>query len=119
MPYPTADDLARTAETMLYRCPGATITWGIAHEFVTVPDADVDAHLADGWHRTLTEADQAHKDAQGNAVKAKESELQDIGKQLGLKAVHKGRGVWEVQDKDGAVIESGLTKEDAQAKAGA
>ncbi len=34
----------------------------------------------------------------------------------GLKAIHKGRGFYEVQDGDGEVLESGLTKVQAEAK---
>ncbi len=106
-----------TSAVMLFKCPGAEITWGISHDFVTVTDSEVDGLLADGWHRQLMDADKAHKDATQAALDAKTAEVKDLGNQLGLKAVHKGAGKWSLVDKDGNEIETGLTKDEAQAKA--
>lgn len=105
MPYPSLEDLRRTAETMLFRVPGQHLhDSGARYDYTVVPSAQVPALLADGWALTVEEAT-----AKVEPEKKKES--------TGLTAVHKGRGVWEVQDADGNTVEGGLTKEQAQAKA--
>lgn len=106
--------------TMLYRCPGPHRTDGIDYEYVIVDDSEVEATMAKGWYRHYTDASQALTDA-ADRLKANEAEQREIEEKLSavtLKAVHKGRGVWEVQDASGAVVASGLTKEEAQAQAG-
>lgn len=103
MPYPNLEDLRRHAETMLFRVPGSHLhDSGARYDYTVVPSAQVPLLLADGWALTVEEA--AAKDK-----KPAESS--------GLTAVHKGRGVWEVQDAGGNTVEGGLTKEQAQAKA--
>lgn len=113
-------------ETMLYRSPGPHEWEGFAYEFIVVPSADVDAKLAEGWFLTIPEA---HAAAQGETAKrleANETELANVTQQIEqvgqsyttLKAVHKGRGVWDVQDAGGNTVHSGLTKEEAQRLAG-
>lgn len=44
---------------MLYRCPGPEKFEGVACETTTVEAEDVEAHLADGWHRDWIAAAQA------------------------------------------------------------
>lgn len=118
--------------TMLYRSPGPHTFEGVSCETTIVDEPDVQAMLADGWHRNWIEAAQATTAAQ---LQVNEEEQQRIAAQLAgagqgdgadlvgepgpqLKAVHKGRGVWEVQDTGGDVVKSGLTKEQAQAALG-
>lgn len=110
--------------TMLYRCPGEHRTDGIDYAY-TIVDADqVDAALAEGWHRTIAEAADTQA-ALVQKIQANESELQEVERKLAeggdapkLAAVHKGRGKYDVVDAAGAVVASGLTKDEAQAKAG-
>lgn len=92
--------------TMLYRYPGPVNCDGTMCETVIVEESEVDAMLADGWHANFALAKQAHDEA-----------LEPATTTGGLKAVHKGRGVYELQDAEGNVVESGLSKDEAQAKA--
>lgn len=126
LPYP---DTRPHAETMLYRAPGPHECDGYRFDFIVVPDAQVEAKLADGWHRSYVDACDTAKGDAAKKLEENEAEQRRIAAELaaagqddakaganGLRAVHKGRGVWDVQDADGKVIESGLTKEQAQAK---
>lgn len=109
---------------MLYRCPGPEVFEGVSCE-TTIVDADeVEAKLADGWHRIWTDADAAHKEALAKLAE-NEAEQARIAAELagapggtGLKAVHKGRGVWDVVDAAGVVVQSGLSGDDAKKAAG-
>jgi len=106
MPYPNLEDLRRHAETMLFRVPGPHLhDSGARYDYTVVPSAQVSALLADGWALTVEEATAKAEKPKGEKPAG------------GLTAVHKGRGVWEVQDAEGNTVESGLTKEQAQAKA--
>jgi hypothetical protein len=127
MPYP---DTRAHAETMLFRCPGRHEWEGIAHDCIVVPDAEIDARLAEGWHRTVHEA-------AGAQIKANEAEQAKIAKTLQaagaaeatggvigaasmapkLRAVHKGHGMWAVEDEAGKVVRAGLSKSEAAALA--
>lgn len=108
--------------TMLYRSPGPEVFEGIPCETTIVEAEDVEGKLAEGWHRCWPEAGAA---AQETAAKlaANEAEQARIAAELakgsqnagGLKAVHKGAGKYEVQDAEGKVVQSGLTKDDANA----
>ena len=99
--------------TMLYRCPGPLEFEGVACETTIVDEPDVEAALADGWHRNWIEAGAAR-------LATNEAELAEVEKKLGghLHAVHKGRGKYDVLDADGKVVYDNLTKEEAQAKVG-
>lgn len=110
------------APTMLYRCPGAESFEGVACETTIVDETEVEAKLAEGWHMNWIEAGKAHQEA-ADKLQANEDEQAEIAKKLAaagatLKAVHKGRGVWEVQDAEGNTVKAGLTKEEALAAAG-
>lgn len=50
--------------TMLYRAPGPECFEGVACETTIVDEGDVEAHLADGWHRNWIEAGEVVKEAQ-------------------------------------------------------
>lgn len=104
--------------TMLYKSPGKEAIWGVSVDWLVVDESDVEATLAEGWNLTVHGAGDDAKARDEAALKANERELAEVNKKLALHAVHKGRGVWEVQDASGATIEGGLTKEEAQAKAG-
>ena len=60
--------------------------------------------------------------ATADKIEANEAELQRIEQKLEaaeapkLRAVHKGRGVWALVDASGAEVETGLSREEAQAK---
>lgn len=110
--------------TMLYRCPGPHVTDGIAYDYTVVDAADVDAALADGWHRHYDQAHAAMQAASADAaaqLQANEARLAEVDAALAksLQARHKGRGVWAVVDADGNEVQTGLTKEEAQAAVGA
>lgn len=109
---------------MLYRCPGPETFEGVACETTVVDEDEVEAKLAEGWHRDWVQAGQVAQEAAAQ-LQANEEEQKRIAEELakagqsatGLKAVHKGRGVWDVQDADGAVVQTGLTGEQAKAAA--
>lgn len=108
--------------TMLYRCPGSETFEGVSCETTIVDETEVEAHAAEGWHRNWVEADKAHKDAAAQLA-ANEAEQAEIAKKLAeaggkLTAVHKGRGKYDLVDAEGAVVKSGLTKDEALAAAG-
>lgn len=104
--------------TMLYRCPGPHSTDGIAYDYTVVDGDEVEAKLAEGWHRNWHDADAALKGAAERPAE-NEQELAEVDEALkdagALKAVHKGRGKWSVVDADGKELQSGLTKEQAEA----
>lgn len=109
---------------MLYRCPGPEMFEGVRCETTVVEPEAIAEHLDAGWHRDWMAADAAHKDAAAQLA-ANEAEQARIAAELaaagqsvsGLRAVHKGRGVYDVQDAEGNVVASGLTKDEAAAKA--
>lgn len=49
--------------SMLYKHPGQHEIQGDRFDYVTVPDDDIEIMLADGWHRTPTEALEASEAA--------------------------------------------------------
>lgn len=105
--------------TMLYKSPGPHKTEGISYEYIIVEDDAISEALADGWNLTFTGAAEDAQVRDAEKLQANEEELARVDKALsGLKAVHKGRGVWEVQDAEGKTVQAGLTKEAAQAAAG-
>jgi len=103
----------------LYKSPGAHSIWGCSVDYVITEDeAEIADKLANGWSDTPQGAQDAANARAAEALRANTHELSQVEATIaGLKAVHKGRGSWEVQDADGNVVESGLTKEEAQAKA--
>jgi hypothetical protein len=110
---------------MLYRCPGAETFEGVSCETLIVDEHEVDEHLAAGWSRNWIEADEVAKAAAAEQLQANEAEqariaeeLKTAGGEAALTAVHKGRGKWDVVDGAGNVVESGLTGEEAKARAG-
>lgn len=76
---------AMQSPTMLYRCPGPETFEGVSCETTIVDEADVAAHLADGWCRNWIEA--------GEAVKAKlqANEAEQVEVAQKLKAAGKAR----------------------------
>ena len=120
--------------TMLYRCPGQHITDGIAYDYVIVEEGEIESKLSEGWHRNWHDADAALKGA-AEKLAENERELAKVEQQLEaagepvsgempgaegqaapqLTAVHKGRGKWAVVDAAGNEVQSGLTREEAQA----
>ncbi len=118
--------------TMLYRCPGphrfdagggpAAL---VSADYLTVDDSDVEAALANGWHLTMPEAAEAHRAQLQADIDAAEAEKKRLAAEIEaqetaagtLRAVHKGRGVYDVQDGDGNVVATGLTKDEAHARA--
>lgn len=105
--------------TMLYKSPGEHTFEGVSCDYVIVDEAEVESKLAEGWNLTWHGADQDAKDRDAAKLAENEKALAKVEQQLStLKAVHKGRGVWEVQDADGNTVQVGLTKEEALAKAG-
>lgn len=125
--------------TMLYRSPGPHALEAGPCDYVIVDATEVDAKLAEGWHRKPDEAVRADRERAAAQLQANEQEQAQIAAQLqaagaggadngdqapagapaALKAVHKGRGVWAVVDAAGAEVATGLTREEAQARAGA
>lgn len=123
------------AETMLFRSPGSETIWGVSVDTATVPDAQVDALLADGWHLTVEEADAARRAQLAEKLAAAEAEKAALAAQLAaggqvadlvggeapaapppaLRPVHKGNGVWALVDGDGNVVRGGLTRAEAHA----
>lgn len=67
------------APTMLYRCPGPHKTDGISYDYTIVEAEDVEATLAQGWHRDWVAADTARTEAQ---IAANEAEQKAIEQQL-------------------------------------
>lgn len=67
------------APTMLYRCPGAQSFEGVSCETAVVDESEVQAKLAEGWHRDWMQADQAHK---AQRLQANEKELAEVGEKL-------------------------------------
>ena len=115
--------------TMLFKCPGPHVWEGMAHDYVVVPDAEIEAKLAEGWHLTVQAADAVHKDSVEQHLAENEAEQADIAAKLEsagegvedapaapkLTPLHKGRGVWSLVDADGNEVKTGLTKEQAHA----
>lgn len=103
--------------TMLYRCPGPHRTDGVDYDYIVVDEPEVQEKLAEGWHRHYLQADEARKDTEDKLAK-NEKEQVKVSEQLKskLRAVHKGRGVYELHDESGAVVASGLTRDEAQAR---
>lgn len=50
-------------ETMLYKCPGPHEFQGVQCDYVIVPEADIEAAKAEGWHLTITDARKAREAA--------------------------------------------------------
>jgi hypothetical protein len=116
--------------TMVYRCPGQHVTDGIAYDYTIVDEDEVEAKLAEGWHRDWNAADAARRAAEEQLAE-NEAKLEEVEAKLAdaggagdgetpadkpkLTAVHKGRGKWSVVDAEGNEIKSGLTKEEAAA----
>jgi len=98
---------------MLYRCPGSQEFEGVKCETTIVEAEDVEAAKAEGWHVNWIDADRAQQGQGANVA-----DLVDDPGAVQLHAVHKGRGVYELQDAAGNVVEAGLTREQAQAKVG-
>lgn len=67
---------------MLYRCPGPEKFEGVACETTTIEAEDVEAHLADGWHRDWMQADAANKEAVAAQIAANEAEQARIAAEL-------------------------------------
>lgn len=67
--------------TMLYRAPGPECFEGVACETTIVDESDVDAHLADGWHRNWIEAGEVVKEAQAK-LEANEKQQAEIEAQI-------------------------------------
>ncbi|HET8744309.1 MAG TPA: hypothetical protein VFM98_01800 [Ramlibacter sp.] len=95
---------------MLYRCPGPEVFEGVQCETVIVEAEEVEAMHAQGWRRDWMQAKAAMQEAADS--------VPETPAEPTLKAVHKGRGVWALVDASGAEVETGLTKDEAQAKAG-
>jgi hypothetical protein len=112
--------------TMLYRCPGPETFEGVSCETTIVDEYEVEEHVAAGWSRNWIEADELAKAATSEKLLTNETEQKQIEQQLqdagageaALTAIHKGRGKWDVVDAAGAVVASGLTGEEAKARAG-
>jgi hypothetical protein len=107
--------------TMLYRCPGAVDCDGTSCETLIVEAEDAADKLAAGWSDHPLKAARAHQDGLAAAVEANDAEMAEIEQKLaaaGLRAVHKGRGVYSLVDADGREVETGLTKDEAKARAG-
>lgn len=75
-------DFRKHAETMLYKSPGPHTWEGMAHDFIVVPDAEVEAKLAEGWCRTVPEAVEAAKASAEQQLAANEAEQAQIAKKL-------------------------------------
>lgn len=119
--------------TMLYRCPGSETFEGVSCETTIVDEAEVEAHLEEGWRRDWVQADEARKEvaaklaaneAEQRRIEAELAKSDKGGKKDGdagdapkLQAVHKGRGKFDVVDAAGTVLVSGLTRADAEARA--
>lgn len=105
--------------TMLYKSPGKESIWGVSVDYQVFPESDLEQALSEGWNKTVHGAEQDAKDLVEAELKANEAALTKVEQKLStLKAVHKGAGKWEVQDAEGNVLASGLTKEEAHAQAG-
>lgn len=76
---------------MLYRCPGPEKFEGVACETTVVDEADIDAHLADGWHRDWIAADAGHKEAVAAQIAANEAEQERIAAELAAPAGKKAK----------------------------
>lgn len=68
--------------TMLYRCPGPETFEGVSCATIIVDEADVAAHLADGWCRNWIEAGAAAKAGAAEKLQANEAEQGKIEQQL-------------------------------------
>lgn len=49
--------------TMLYKAPGPHDVHGGKFDYIVVADEEIEAHIAQGWHKTTTEAKAAHEAA--------------------------------------------------------
>lgn len=71
------------AATMLYQSPGPHMTDGIRYDYIVVDEAEVEAKLAEGWHRHYDDAHAVAQKAAGEQLAANEAEQRQIEQQLG------------------------------------
>lgn len=73
------------SKTMLYQHPGPHLIHGGRFDYVVVPDEDVEAKLAEGWHLTTDAARAAAEAPQEDSAAPTRAELEAKATELGIK----------------------------------
>ena len=71
--------------TMLFKHPGRYKQDGVSYDYITVPDEDVEATVAEGWSRSVLEAKAANDVVEVEDAAPTRAELEQKAAELGIK----------------------------------